>query len=158
MRTRPAVAADAQVASAVLVASITELCDADHHGNAGVLGSWLADKTPAALVARIASGGVFVAEVSGKLVAVGELSLGGLASGQGRITLNYVAPAARFQGVSRAMLLRLEAELAARGCTEGLLTATATATRFYLAAGWRPAGPPRQGRWIVGHPMRKRLG
>jgi GNAT superfamily N-acetyltransferase len=89
---------------------------------------------------------------------VGELSLGGLASGQGRITLNYVAPAARFRGVSRAMLPRLEAELAARGCTEGLLTATATATRFYLAAGWRPAGPPRQGRWIFGQPMRKRLG
>ncbi|MDP1668377.1 GNAT family N-acetyltransferase [Phaeovulum sp.] len=158
MRVRPAAVADAQVASAVLVASITELSDADHHSNAGVLGSWLADKTPAALAARIASGGVFVAEVAGQLVGVGEFSLAGLSPGRGKITLNYVAPAARFRGISRAMLLRLEAELAARGCTEGLLTATATATRFYLAAGWRPGGPPRQGRWIFGHPMRKRLG
>jgi hypothetical protein len=71
VRIRPAAVADAQAASAVLVASITELCDADHHGNAGVLGSWPADKTPAALVARIASGGVFVAEVAGKPVARG---------------------------------------------------------------------------------------
>ncbi len=55
------------------------------------------------------------------------------------------------------MLARLEAELRAPGCSAGLLAATATTTRLYLARGWWPDGPARHGRWIVGQPMRRTL-
>ena len=154
---RPAVAADAEAAAAVICASITALCEADHHGDAAVLARWCGANTPEALAGRIAEGRVFVAAHLAEVVAVGAIELAGLEAGQGKISANYVAPGWRFRGLSRAMLARLEAELAARGCREGVLTATATAIRFYLARGWWLDGPARQGRWIVGQPMRKAL-
>jgi GNAT superfamily N-acetyltransferase len=55
----------------------------------------------------------------------------------GEITLNYVAPHARFRGVSKAMLRQLETTALEIGHTRCVLTSTATARRFYRAAGYR---------------------
>ena len=47
---------------------------------------------------------------------------------------NYVAPDARFRGVSRALLGALEVRAAERGNVRCTLTSTETAHRFYRAA------------------------
>lgn len=155
---RRALPDDAAACAETIAASIGMLCKADHHGDPAILSRWLADKTPAGLAARIAGPGrVFVAECRGAVVGVGEVEAAPHPPGTGRITLNYVAPAFRGQGISRALLAAMEADLRNLGRPEASLTATATARDFYLAHGWQVAAPPRQGRWIVGHPMRKDL-
>jgi GNAT superfamily N-acetyltransferase len=148
---RPAVAEDAAACAEVLRASIRELCHADHGGDPGRIAAWCANKTPENLARWIAGGGIFVAEEDGRLLAVG-----GVAGEE--VTLNYVAPAARFRGVGSVMLARLEAELAAAGVGEGRLESTATAHRFYRRHGWADAGPPVAWLGMTGQPMRKRLG
>ena len=60
----------------------------------------------------------------------------------GEITLNYVAPDARFRGVSRALLRALEARAAERGNIRCTLTSTETAHRFYRSAGYVDDGAP----------------
>jgi GNAT superfamily N-acetyltransferase len=74
----------------------------------------------------------------------------------GEITLNYVAPAARFRGVSRALLSALEARAVARGNTRCTLTSTGTAHRFYQSAGYLDDGVPT-GKFGTssGYPMSK---
>lgn len=152
IRVRPARPGDAAEVSRILIASITALCTADHHDDPVAVANWLANKTPEGVAAMIASGGVRLAEREGQIVAVGEID-----RDLGKITLNYVDPARRGQGVSTALLAALEAELAAGGVVRAKLTATATARAFYLARGWEETGPGRQGRWIVGYPMEKTL-
>jgi GNAT superfamily N-acetyltransferase len=61
----------------------------------------------------------------------------------GEITLNYVAPEARFRGVSRVLLGALEARALARGNTRCRLVSTETAHRFYRSAGYRDDGAPK---------------
>jgi GNAT superfamily N-acetyltransferase len=61
----------------------------------------------------------------------------------GEITLNYVAPAARFRGVSSALLAALEARAAERGNTRCRLLSTETAHRFYLSRGYADDGAPQ---------------
>ena len=56
----------------------------------------------------------------------------------GMITLNYVSPDARFQGVSKALLAALERTAAELGLKQCRLESTKTARRFYEAAGYRP--------------------
>ena len=55
---------------------------------------------------------------------------------QGKITLNYVAPDARFRGVSKALLACLEKRLKALGIAQCSLESTQTALRFYEAMGY----------------------
>ncbi len=88
----------------------------------------------------------------GAILAVGSVT------DTGEITLNYVAPAARFRGVSRALLGALEARAAARGNVRCTLTSTETAHRFYLEGGYIDNGPP-VGNFgtSTGYPMFKRL-
>lgn len=145
---------DVPAMSHVLTASITELCADDHHNDAGALAAWTANKSEAGVTAMLANPAsrLFVVESEGTVAAVGAVS------DQGHITLNYVDPAARFRGISKALLARLEAELAAMGFSEGHLEATATARSFYLASGWQEAGPQATGRRVNGFPMRKVLG
>ncbi|MEO6012678.1 MAG: GNAT family N-acetyltransferase [Devosia sp.] len=137
--------------SAVLIASITELCTADHHGNPEALASWLANKTPAGVAAWFANpdNTLFVAEHDGEIAACGGFNTGR------KIILNYVAPRHRFVGASKALLQAMEAAL---GPGEATLDSTRTASRFYLDAGWQKAGPPEPYRLVEGHPMRKVLG
>ena len=60
----------------------------------------------------------------------------GAVTDAGEITLNYVAPDARFRGVSRALLRALEARALAGGNSRCTLTSTETAHRFYRSGGY----------------------
>lgn len=139
--------------SRVLTNSILDLCAADHDNDPAKLAAWLRNKNPGGMTAMLANRdmSMFVAERNGAIVAVGAVTH------EGAIALNYVAPEARFSGVSKSMLARLEAELVALGHAEGRLEATATAKAFYEKAGWLPDGPSVSGRMVNGYPMRKRL-
>lgn len=150
---RPARPEDAVAAARAMRASIAKLCAADHAGDADLIAAWTANKTAAQFRRWLASPTtcVFVAELDGRLAAVGAVSTAG------EVLLNYVVPRARFRGASSALLARLEAELAGRGHAEARLESTATAHRFYLARGWEEAGPPVRHRGLPGQPMRKRL-
>jgi len=142
---------DIEPMSLVLTASITELCTADHKGDAAFLSRWLANKTPTAVRAMFANPAItlYVAERAGEIAAVGCIGA------DGEIGLNYVAPSHRFQGVSKMLLDEMEAELKARGCAVGVLTSTVTAHRFYGGAGWLDSDA--SGSDEHGYPMEKRL-
>ena len=147
---RAAVADDAAAMSAVLIASISELCAADHHNNPEILAGWLANKTPQGVAAWLTHPGnvILVAERDGEIAAVGGYN--------GReIVINYVAPRHRFAGVSKAMLAALEAGI---GPGEARLDSTETARRFYTSCGWESAGEPSAYRGVSSYPMRKLLG
>src|SRR5262245_5140379 len=130
MQIRKAVPEDAAQACEVIRRSIVELCKADHGDDPAILNKWRANKTPDNVRAWIAApeGHVFVAVAGGEILGVAAVR------SSGEITLNYVSPAARFRGISKALLQRLEATAAALGCDRCVLTSTATAYRFYLAA------------------------
>lgn len=129
---RPAQAKDIPAMSHVLIASITELCAADHDNDPTRIAGWTANKTPQGIAEMLAREGfsMFVAEMDGAVSAVGATTAGG------EIALNYVAPEARFRGLSKAMLDHMEADLVSRGFAQGRLKATRTARQFYLAQGW----------------------
>ena len=74
---------------------------------------------------------VFVATEGSTILAVGAVT------SSGEITLNYVSPDARFAGVSKALLNRLEAKTLELGNNTCTLTSTETARRFYLSAGYK---------------------
>lgn len=151
---RPAEPGDVPAMSRVLTASITELCAADHGNDPDALAAWTRNKSEAGVAAMLANPKLvlLVADRAGAVVAVGAVTTGG------EVALNYVAPEARFCGVSKAMLARLEAELLALGFAQGRLEATATALPFYRDAGWQEDGPRATGRRVNGYPMRKQLG
>ena len=147
---RRAQATDAEEAAAVLRASISTLCVADHGNDPELLGHWLANKTPQTVGSWIRGPGrVVVAEGGGRIVGVG----GVVPSGE--ITLNYVLPEARFRGVSKAVLGDLEAHLRSQGCTRGTLWSTWTACRFYREAGYVDAAAPHVKNGFKLYPMVK---
>jgi GNAT superfamily N-acetyltransferase len=151
---RDAVPADAVAACEVLRRSIAELCVADHHNDPVILGHWLSNKTPEIVASWIAKPGnsVLVAVAEDTILAVGAVTDGG------EITLNYVSPDARFQGVSRALLAALEARAIERGNTRCTLISTATARRLYQSASYVQDGPPqRKFGATASYPMSKRL-
>ena len=147
---RPARLTDAPAMSAVLIASITDLCVADHRGDAHVLAAWLANKTPASVAEWFGNREVtlIVAEQSREIAGVGGYSR------QREILLNYVSPAYRFAGVSAALLEAMELRL---GPGEARLQATETARRFYERRGWDSTGKSRELRGADGYPMKKTL-
>lgn len=150
---RRAVSADVPAMSAVLTASIIELCAADHHGDPHALAAWTRNKGHDGVASMLANSDVqvFVAERAGAVMAVGAVTK------DGTISLNYVAPAARFGGVSTALLAHLEAALIGLGHSEGVLESTVTARGFYESRGWHADGPQATGRVVNGYPMRKVL-
>jgi GNAT superfamily N-acetyltransferase len=138
----------------VLRASINELCVADHNQNPDILNRWLANKTPGNVAAWADGVGRSL------LIAVDDetvLAVGGVKD-DGEITLNYVAPHARFRGVSIALLRALEARALERGAARATLLSTTTAHRFYLSRGYRDAGPPQEKFEMTSYPMTKVLG
>jgi GNAT superfamily N-acetyltransferase len=153
MMIRAARPEDAMAACVTMRRSITELCTADHGGDPAVLERWLANKTPASFLAWLARADntVLVAVAEDAILAVGAVT------DAGEINLNYVSPAARFRGVSRAMLAALEARAAERGSRRCILTSTATARRLYETAGYTANGPPEQKFGVPGYPMVKAL-
>lgn len=124
---------DAAALADVFVRSITELCFLDHFGNQDVIARWTGNKTPEN-VARWIEGqetAMFVAEERGQILA------GGGVRPDGEISLNYVAPEARFRGVSKCMVAALEGYLKSLGAGEAQLESTQTARDFYLSLGYR---------------------
>jgi GNAT superfamily N-acetyltransferase len=154
MRIRRATDADAEAAAETLRRSILELCAADHNDDPAILEPWLANKTPEQFRAWLTDpvGCVVVAETDAAPIA-------GVAActDAGEITLLYVSPDARFQGVSKALLAWLEDRLRDRGLTEARLSSSRTAHRLYLARGYRDDGPPVPRRGAISQPMRKAL-
>jgi GNAT superfamily N-acetyltransferase len=151
---RDATPQDANAACDVLRRSISQLCAADHGNDPAILGNWLSNKTPEIVAGWAKQPG------NSLLVAVeGDVVLGvGSVTDAGEITLNYVAPEARFRGISRALLRALEARASERGNTSCTLTSTETAHRFYQSSGYSDDGEP-DGRFGTssGYPMSKRL-
>ena len=148
---------DAVEISAVLIASIRELCAPDHEGDAAAIEAWIANKTPEHVAVWLEGAhGVRVAVEGEEIAAVGAVS--GSVSGGGEVLLLYVAPEHRGRGHSAALLQVLEAELAKAGHTEATLVSTKTAHGFYLSRGWRNDGPEVDCFRTRGQPMRKALG
>jgi GNAT superfamily N-acetyltransferase len=141
MEIRAARPADAAEVCAVLRRSITELCHADHCNDPMVLEKWLANKTPANVTSWIESPHdyMFLAIENGAIAGVAGIT------SAGEITLNYVSPDARFRGVSKALLARLEAKALELGHSRCTLTSTVTARRLYRSAGYLDDGPPTTG-------------
>jgi GNAT superfamily N-acetyltransferase len=152
MEIRRATDEDAERAAAVLRRSIAELCHADHTGDAHTISLWIANKTPENVRRWTANQHLFVAAEGDAVLGVASLSRAG------EITLNYVSPDARFRGVSKALVARLEEEAAKLGLATLTLTSSATARRFYAACGYTDAGAPVSGFGITqGFPMKKKI-
>ena len=155
MQIRDAMPEDAGDACEVLRRSIIELCVADHHNDPAILDRWLANKTPEIVASWIANrrSSVLVAVEGGAIIGVGAVT------DDGEITLNYVSPAARFRGVSRALLGALEARAVERGNSRCRLISTETARRFYRSAGYDEDGAPQHKFGTSSSiPMSRRLG
>ena len=137
MQIRDAYPEDAQQICDVVRRSIAELCAADHGNDPAILGHWLVNKTPEIVTSWIQNGN------NSTLIAVEDTAVlaAGAVTNSGEITLNYVSPAARVQGVSRALLHALEQRAVERGNRQCRLTSTATARRFYLARGYEELEP-----------------
>jgi GNAT superfamily N-acetyltransferase len=150
---RLAVTADVPAMSRVMIASITDLAVADHKNDPALIARWTANKTEAGIAKMLASESItlFVAERDGMIAAVGATIE------PDTIGLNYVDPAHRFAGVSKAMLTAMETKFRRFGITEAKLHSTETAHRFYLDAGWVDAGAPEDAFGMRDYPMRKRL-
>ena len=131
---RKAQLVDGDAAVSTLRRSITELCEADHGGDAGKLEPWLSNKTVEHWAIWLAreDAVLLVAERNTEVVGVGAATFGG------EILLNYVHPEARFEGVSKALLAALEAEVKRHGARQCRLQSTITARPFYTAQGYRP--------------------
>ena len=150
---RRARSADVAAMSRVLIASITELCFADHKADPDIIADWTRNKAPDSVGQWVGEPTLLmlVAERDSEIAAVGCLTR------PDEIGLNYVSPEHRFMGVSRALLKALEQRMRENGVSVGTLTSTETAHRFYLGAGWEDAGPPELGHNVPGYPMRKTL-
>ncbi len=150
---RPAAPDDADAICTVLRASILELCHADHRGDPEILGAWLANKTPETVSRWLANPETVI------LVAVEgpRLAAAGCVTRSGEVVLNYVAPDARFRGVSSAMLAALEAQARAQENEVCRLDSTTTAHRFYRSRGYRDTGPPGRTFGLTSFPMIKPL-
>ncbi|BCM87982.1 GNAT family N-acetyltransferase [Methylobacterium indicum] len=134
MKVRLATPTDAEAGSRVLRRSIAELCHADHGGDQAFIAAWTANKTPDSWLIWLSQPGasLLVAEREADIIGVGMVDAGGM------ILLNYVAPEARHQGVSTALLKAMEDVSAERGIVVCRLESTKTAQRFYMTQGYSP--------------------
>jgi hypothetical protein len=124
----PAGLSEADAVCTVLSRSIEDLCSIDHGGDLAILGLWLANKAPEHVTAWIDPNPI------GFIVGVGPDGIVGVGSvvASGEIQLNYVAPSARFTGVSKGLLHAMENHV-----DEGIL----------------PCG--RKGRSVINSPRRR---
>jgi len=151
---RQAQAEDADAAVGVVRRSITELCAADHHGDADTLARWLANKTPQKFLEWIANPDNFcvIAEVGSSLTGVGLLHR------SGEIRLFYLDPAAQRQGIGSAIHRALEDHAREWGLRILTLDSTALAGAFYEHSGYRSTGPSKPAFGMVRtYPYEKRL-
>lgn len=145
---------DAASACLAIRLSISELCGLDHENDPTVLEHWLSNKTPEYvaqwIVANPAS--ALIAELDGRVAGMG------LVRPHGYILLNYVAPWARFQRVSKSLMAAMEKQASIWGNETRTLKSTMTARQFYLGLGYDDNGAPEPsfGR-AVAYPMRRQL-
>ena len=134
-----------------LRASITELCIEDHQSDPERLGVWLSNKTLEMYQTWLQNPQRLI------WVCMQEETCRGMAMAttDGEVLLNYVAPAARFQGLSSALLETVESHLWRSGCSELTLWSTQTAHQFYLSRGWQPSGPAVEEDGMMSYPMKK---
>jgi GNAT superfamily N-acetyltransferase len=153
MEIRLAAAMDIVKICEVVRASITGLCLADHKGDPDILARWLANKTPANVALWLAnpSNVNLVADEDRAILAAGCVTV------FGEVLLNYVSPAARFRGISSALLAGLEAAALREGNSRCVLASTATAHSFYKKRGYLDAGAPDQKHGLIIFPMAKAL-
>ena len=153
-RVRQAKPRDAEDAVAILRRSITELCREDHRGDADTITEWLANKTPEAFHAWLASTDNFcvVAESGHQIVGVG------LIHRSGEIRLCYLAPGSQGHGIGKAIYSALEERARVWGLRKLTLESTVAARAFYERVGYRQAGAPTPGFGISHcHPYEKVL-
>jgi GNAT superfamily N-acetyltransferase len=133
---RGATSADAEASVALLVASITTLCIADHMNDPATLERWLRNKTVGHFEQWLADpvNRLFVAEVGSTIVGVA------LLRESANVHLCYVSPGMHGLGVGRALLRRVEAEAADRGVAELRLKSSGSARGFYDRLGYVPDG------------------
>ncbi len=113
---------------------------------------WTANKDPKTIREWIQAGAeLWLAEFDERVAGVGGLR------NRSEISLLYVDPLHSRRGVGRALLARLEEELARQGSAEAHLDATATAREFYRRFGWENDGTPGDWNGIPQYPMRKSL-
>jgi GNAT superfamily N-acetyltransferase len=153
MEIRDALPEDAESVCQVLRRSISELCIADHENRPELLERWLSNKTPEIIASWIAQPGNSMLVVANGSAIIGV----GLVTDKGEINLNYVAPEARFQGVSRSLLGALESRAIKQGNTRCTLSSTVTARRFYLSGGYSEEPPMAHEFGILSYPMFKLL-
>src|SRR5262249_16174213 len=141
MQIREARIEDAVEACHVVRRSIAELCLVDYQDDPAVLQKWLGNKTPANLRSWIPgpANHLFFPTDGEAILGVASVTT------RGEITHNYVSPDARFRGVSKALLKRLEVKAAEPGNERCVLTSSLTARLFYLSAGYEEQGLPKSG-------------
>jgi GNAT superfamily N-acetyltransferase len=150
MQVRPAQIADAERAIGVIRRSVQELCALDHNSDRATLSMWLSNKTADNMRRWIAAHTVLVAVEGERMTGVAAVRA------DGEVFLNYVAPEARFQGVSKCLMQAIEAWASSCGLKWLTLESSATALRFYLSTGWTITGPPQPGFGVTTrNPMRK---
>jgi len=148
---RPAEDSDASEMAEVLRDSIRELCVEDHGGDERPLQEWLANKTgdTIRLWLKNPANILLVAELDGEIAAVGGMQR------HGHVILNYVAPAFRFQGISKGVMAELERRALQLGIGALTLESTVTAHRFYVGLGYRDMGEPGAKFGLRNYPMSK---
>lgn len=132
MNIRPALPSEAEAAIDLVRRSITLLCIEDHQNDEMMLQGWLANKSTKNMRVWIETPGSFavVAERDGNFVGVG------VYTGAGDLLLLYVAPEARFSGVSSALLKHMEDSARALRLPSLHVSASRAARRFFLERGY----------------------
>jgi len=136
---RPATAADAAPACAVLRRSISECCARDHGDDPAILAAWLGNKTPQMVTNWFQSTRNFplVALEAGEVVGVALLTRAG------KLALCYLLPQVRRRGLGDALLERLEQQAALWEIKLLQVHSTNSAAAFFARHGYSACGNVR---------------
>jgi GNAT superfamily N-acetyltransferase len=151
---RRAATGDAEASAALLVASITTLCIADHENDPATLERWLRNKTPEHFERWVADPAnlMFVAELDTTLAGVA------LLHESGTVHLCYVLPGMHRHGVGQALIRRVELEATNLGLAQLRLKSSGSARGFYERLGFVPNGEPSIAFGVLeGYPYVKEL-
>lgn len=149
---RQATLEDANEISNVLIRSITELCAADHLDDPELIKGWIENKSPEHICQWLKEGAHMRLSLANE--GIGAV---GCYSTDGMIQLLYVAPEARGQGHSSALLQHMENEMRDKGVDAARLVSSKTAQDYYLKQGWEIDGERVVCYTTDGQPMRKQL-
>ena len=136
---RPAEKSDAEAAVDVVRRSITELCTADHRGDADTLAKWLSNKTVHHFSSWFANKDNYCVIAEGRDCLLGVALL----HRSGEINLLYLAPSVQRQGIGRALHSALEEKARIWGLVKLMLDSTLLACPFYEKLGYRSMGAAR---------------